>query len=50
MLFRSAFEEALDYITRHDKVWLATGREIAQYFNEHYHDAFVAAGQPIGAL
>jgi peptidoglycan/xylan/chitin deacetylase (PgdA/CDA1 family) len=46
----AAFEEALDYITRHDKVWLATGREIAQYFNEHYHDAFAAAGQPIGAL
>jgi hypothetical protein len=46
----AAFEEALDYITRHDKVWLATGREIAQYFNEHCHDAFAAAGQPIGAL
>ena len=45
-----AFEEALDYITRHDKVWLATGREIAQYFNEHYYDAFAAASQPIGAL
>ena len=24
------FEEALDYITSHDEVWLATGREIAR--------------------
>ena len=39
----AAFEEALAYITGHDKVWLATGREIAAYFNEHYHDAFAAA-------
>ena len=29
-----AFEEALPYITGHDKVWLATGREIAQHFND----------------
>jgi hypothetical protein len=33
------FEEALSYITGHDKVWLATGREIAQHFNDHYYDA-----------
>ena len=44
----AAFEEALDYIASHDKVWLATGREIASYFLEHYHDAFAAASQPIG--
>jgi peptidoglycan/xylan/chitin deacetylase (PgdA/CDA1 family) len=44
----AAFEEALDYITRHDKVWLATGREIAQYFNEHYHAAFMGAAHPVG--
>ena len=44
----AAFEEALSYITSHDKVWLATGREIAHHFNAHYHDAFAAAGQPVG--
>jgi allantoinase len=44
----AAFEEALSYITSHDKVWLATGREIAQHYNEHYYDAFVAAGQAVG--
>ena len=37
------FEEALDYITSHDKVWLATGREIASYYSTHYYDAFAAA-------
>ena len=30
----AAFEDALAYITRHDDVWLATGREIAEYFLE----------------
>ncbi len=44
----AAFEDALKYITSHDKVWLATGREIAQYFNENYHEAFMAAAQPVG--
>ena len=44
----AAFEEALSYITSHDKVWLATGREIAQHFNTHYFDAFAAAAQPVG--
>ena len=38
-----AFEEALAYITGHDKVWLATGREIAQHFLAHHYDAFAAA-------
>jgi len=37
------FEEALDYITSHDKVWLATGREIAGHFLAHHYDAFAAA-------
>jgi peptidoglycan/xylan/chitin deacetylase (PgdA/CDA1 family) len=37
------FEEALDYITSHDKVWLATGREIAGYYLTHHYDAFAAA-------
>ena len=44
----AAFEEALSYISSHEKVWLATGREIAHYFNEHYHAAFTAAAQPVG--
>jgi peptidoglycan/xylan/chitin deacetylase (PgdA/CDA1 family) len=44
----AAFEEALSYITGHDKVWLATGREIAKHFNDHYFDAFAAAAQPVG--
>ena len=38
-----AFEEALRYITGHDEVWLATGREIARHFIDHYYDAFAAA-------
>lgn len=44
-----AFEEALRYIVGHDKVWLATGREIADHFGRHHYDAFVQASQPIGA-
>lgn len=44
----AAFEEALSYITSHDKVWLATGREIAAHFNEHYFDAFAKAALPVG--
>ena len=43
-----AFEDALAYITGHDKVWLATGREIAKYFLDHYYDEFVAASEPVG--
>jgi allantoinase len=43
-----AFEEALSYITRHDKVWLATGREIASHFLEHNYDEFVTASVPVG--
>jgi hypothetical protein len=44
----AAFEEALSYITGHDKVWLATGREIAHHFNTHYHAEFMAAAQTVG--
>jgi peptidoglycan/xylan/chitin deacetylase (PgdA/CDA1 family) len=36
-------EEAFEYITSHEKVWLATGREIANYFVRYYYDAFTAA-------
>ncbi|CAA0081449.1 Peptidoglycan deacetylase [Zhongshania aliphaticivorans] len=31
-----AFEEALEYITGHSDVWVTTGREIAEYYREHY--------------
>lgn len=44
----AAFEEALQYITSHDKVWLATGREIAEHFNAHYYDAFAKAAHAVG--
>jgi allantoinase len=33
-----AFEEALDYITSHDDVWVATGKEIADHYLEHYYE------------
>ena len=32
------FDEALRYIASHDKVWLATGREIAQWYYTHHYD------------
>jgi allantoinase len=37
-----AFAEILAYVTSHDGVWLATGREIAQWFIDHHHDAMAA--------
>jgi len=37
-----AFEEALEYITGHSNVWVTTGREIADYFVDHYYDAVTA--------
>lgn len=37
-----AFEEALDYITSHPDVWISTGREIADYFRQHYYDTALA--------
>jgi allantoinase len=43
-----AFEEALSYITGHDKVWLATGREIAKHWLDHYYDAFEHASEAVG--
>jgi peptidoglycan/xylan/chitin deacetylase (PgdA/CDA1 family) len=36
-----AFEEALDYITSHDDVWVTTGREIARYFIENYYQTAI---------
>jgi len=37
-----AYEEALEYITGHSDVWVTTGREIADYFIEHYYDVVTA--------
>ena len=42
-----AYEQALDYITSHDDVWVTTGREIADYFIDQqdkilYLDADIA--------
>lgn len=37
------FDEALRYITRRDKVWLATGREIAQWYIAHHYDQVAQA-------
>ena len=37
-----AFEEALEYITGHSDVWVTTGREIARYYIDNYHDAALA--------
>lgn len=34
----AAFEDALRYITGHEDVWLATGREIADHFIKHHYD------------
>lgn len=41
----AAFADALAYITRHDKVWVTTGREIAQHFLANHHDDFLAASR-----
>ncbi|GLP96265.1 polysaccharide deacetylase family protein [Paraferrimonas sedimenticola] len=38
-----AFEEALEYITSHDDIWVATGREIAQYYMQNYYDSSLAS-------
>jgi peptidoglycan/xylan/chitin deacetylase (PgdA/CDA1 family) len=42
----AAFADALRYITSHDKVWVATGREIARHFIDRHFDAFVDAAKP----
>jgi peptidoglycan/xylan/chitin deacetylase (PgdA/CDA1 family) len=38
----AAFEEAIDYITGHDDVWVTTGREIAQWYIDNQWDEAVA--------
>ena len=37
------FARALEYITGHDGVWLATAAEIADHFLAHHYDEFAAA-------
>ena len=37
-----AFEESLDYITSHEDVWVATGREIADHYRQHHYDTALA--------
>jgi allantoinase len=36
-----AYEAALDYITNHPDVWVATGREIADYYLANGYDSTV---------
>lgn len=36
-----AFARALDYIAGHDRVWFATGREIAQHYLQAHYDVAV---------
>ncbi|QLC26368.1 polysaccharide deacetylase family protein [Parasphingopyxis algicola] len=36
------FGEIFDYVTSHEDVWITTGREIAEYWMEHYWDAAIA--------
>lgn len=38
-----AFEEALEYITGHSDVWVATGREIASHYLHNHYDTAVRA-------
>ena len=42
------FAELLEYISNHDKVWLATGREIADWYYEHHYDEVSAWLQSSG--
>ncbi len=45
----AALEEVLRHVAGHDKVWLATGREIAQHYIDNHlaaHEAWIAEGTP----
>lgn len=42
-------EEALCYIAGHDRVWFATGAEIAQWYLDHHHESTVAALDDLAA-
>ena len=44
-----ALDEVLRHVVSHDKVWLATGREIARHYIDHHlaaHQAWIAEGTP----
>lgn len=44
-----ALDEVLRHVVGHDKVWLATGREIARHYIDHHlaaHEAWIAEGTP----
>jgi peptidoglycan/xylan/chitin deacetylase (PgdA/CDA1 family) len=44
-----ALDEVLRYVAGHDKVWFATGREIAAWYTQHYlaeAQSWIAAGTP----
>ncbi|CAH0192517.1 polysaccharide deacetylase family protein [Roseomonas sp. CECT 9278] len=44
-----ALDEVLRHVVKHDKVWLATGREIARHYIDHHlaaHEAWIAEGTP----
>jgi len=45
----AALDEVLRHVVSHDKVWLATGREIAAHYTDHHlaaHEAWIAEGTP----
>jgi peptidoglycan/xylan/chitin deacetylase (PgdA/CDA1 family) len=45
----AALDEVLRHVTSHDKVWLATGREIAAHYTQHHlaaHQAWIQEGTP----
>ena len=45
----AALDEVLRHVAAHDKVWLATGREIAQHYIDNHlaaHEAWIAEGTP----
>ena len=38
-----AFEDAMEYISKHSGVWKTTGREIAAHYLEHHYDEALAS-------
>ncbi|MFT3754388.1 MAG: polysaccharide deacetylase family protein [Pseudoxanthomonas sp.] len=45
----AAFHEAMEYVCGHDKVWKATGREIAQHYLDHHYDDALASMAVVAA-
>jgi peptidoglycan/xylan/chitin deacetylase (PgdA/CDA1 family) len=44
-----ALDEVLRHVVKHDKVWLATGREIARHYIDHHladHERWIQEGTP----